>query len=595
MNKFIYIVCFLIVFVSLCLANEQPKKNAKKNKSKSTIEPSTNPSKTQTKLSARDIEENNLFFEAERLKVLEDNTNAITAFEKVLSLNPNNHAAMFELARLYYISKQDDKALKSISTAVKLMPNNIWYNLVYAQILAIKDEYKASILVYDKIISLEPREQSYYYDKAGLLEATNDINKTIDFYNEIESIFGIDAYCIEQKKRLYLNQHKIDMAIHEVEKLIESDSTNPEYYNSLASLYNSNNQKPKAESIYKLILQKFPNNPKALLSCADITYQKGDVRQAINYTSLAFSNTELNIDTKINILYQYINNYNTKKSEFQDAYQLAKVLRTTYPTDAKAYAISGDLCFIDGSDSLALYYYVQSVEYKKDVYTVWQQILLLSSEQQKNDLLKKYSEEAIELFPLQPLPYYFNGIAMYQLKRYRDAVNVLQEAYKLARENTALKTQIYASLGDNYHEMGNHKVSDSCFEASLKLNPSNTYTLNNYAYYLSLRNNQLSKAKEYAQMAIKIDSLNPNYLDTYAWILFQLGEYPKAEEFQLKALRNSDLTDPILFEHYGDILFKNNKTDEALKVWIKAKEKGSVSKTIEKKISDKKWYNNELP
>jgi tetratricopeptide (TPR) repeat protein len=554
--------------------------------SRSTI----NSTSTQTKFTASDIEENNLFFEAQRLKVLNDNKGTIDAFEKVIAFNPKNHASMFELARLYYAKQEDEKALKNISNAIKFEPNNLWYNLVYAQILTVKENYKEAVLIYNKILELEPREQAYYYDKAGLLENTGDINKTIDFYNEIEKIFGVDEYEIDQKKRLYLSINKIDKAAQELEKLINYDSTNVNYYNYLASLYASNKMPERSIPIYNYILEKFPDNYQALLALADEAYQKGDKNKAIEYTTRAFNNNAMNIDLKIKILNQYIQFYKWKKEEILDAYKLAIALRNTHPNDAKSYAISGDLYYTGGFDSAALYYYIKSLDYKKDIYSVWQQSMQLMSEMRKFDLLKKYSEEAIDYFPSQALPYYFNGIAMYQFKRYRDATNVLNEALKLSSDNKTLKAQVYSLLGDNYHEIGNDTYSDSCYEEALKIDSKNAYALNNYAYFLSLRKDKLTKAKEYAQMAITLERFNSNYLDTYAWILFQLGEYTKAEEYQLSAIRNSDLSDPVLFDHYGDILYKNNKIEDAVLAWKKAKEKGLVSKVIDKKINDKKWY-----
>ena len=114
--------------------------------------------------------------------------------------------------------------------------------------------------------------------------------------------------------------------------------------------------------------------------------------------------------------------------------------------------------------------------------------------------------------------------------------------------------------------------------------------MNNYSYYLSLRNEFLEKAREYSAKSNTIDKSNPSYMDTYAWILYQLKEYKSAKEWQEKALRYSDLSDPIMFEHYGDILFQLGDIDNAVKSWIKAKEKGNTSSLLDKKIANKKLY-----
>jgi predicted negative regulator of RcsB-dependent stress response len=43
-----------------------------------------------------------------------------------------------------------------------------------------------------------------------------------------------------------------------------------------------------------------------------------------------------------------------------------------------------------------------------------------------------------------------------------------------------------------------------------------------------------------------------------------------------------------MFEHYGDILYRLGDIDNAVKSWIKAKEKGAKSEQLNKKIADKK-------
>ncbi|MCX6225918.1 MAG: hypothetical protein NTV01_14390, partial [Bacteroidia bacterium] len=63
-------------------------------------------------------------------------------------------------------------------------------------------------------------------------------------------------------------------------------------------------------------------------------------------------------------------------------------------------------------------------------------------------------------------------------------------------------------------------------------------------------------------------------------------EYAKALEPMLKTIRIS--TDPSgeVLEHYGDILFRNGKPEEAKQAWIKAKDKKDVSNKIESKIKN---------
>ena len=145
-------------------------------------------------------------------------------------------------------------------------------------------------------------------------------------------------------------------------------------------------------------------------------------------------------------------------------------------------------------------------------------------------------------------------------------------------------------MGDAHHSLKNNVESDKNYDNALRIDPNNVIVLNNYSYYLSLRNEDLEKAK---RMSAKSNNLAPNqasFQDTYAWILFQLKEYENAKIWIDKAIDNSSDPSAELLEHKGDILFHLGELEEAVEFWKRAKKAGSTSKTIDKKITDKTYY-----
>jgi tetratricopeptide (TPR) repeat protein len=126
--------------------------------------------------------------------------------------------------------------------------------------------------------------------------------------------------------------------------------------------------------------------------------------------------------------------------------------------------------------------------------------------------------------------------------------------------------------------------------AALSKDPDNTYLLNNYAYYLSERNENMSRAKELGDKLIKKEPDNANFLDTYGWILFRMREYDNAKVYLEKASEKG--SSGVVAEHLGDVLFKLGEKDKALEKWKKAKELGGdVSPKLEKKIATKTLVN----
>ncbi len=124
----------------------------------------------------------------------------------------------------------------------------------------------------------------------------------------------------------------------------------------------------------------------------------------------------------------------------------------------------------------------------------------------------------------------------------------------------------------------------------LKINPLNSIVLNNYAYYLSLRNENLEKAKQMAEKSVEVDPYNSNNLDTYAWVLYKLADYKNALEWIKKAYNNGGSSSGVVLEHYGDILYRLGDKKEALEYWKKASEKKDFSEFLNKKINDKELY-----
>ncbi|MCW3126075.1 MAG: tetratricopeptide repeat protein [Bacteroidetes bacterium] len=567
--------CILLIAVSGCKTSSHVAKNSG--------------DKSDTKLTTtQKVGIDRAFMEGQRAKAIEDYDEAQKKFQEVITMDPKNAAAHFELALMLYNGNKFDEALTESETAVKLAPTNKWYLEQLAAIHMKKNNAKEAISDYTQLIKVSPNDPDNYFDLAYLYMQTNQIDQAIKTYDLFEKNYGLEESIVLQKERLYLKQNKFDLAVVEVQKLIDAYPGEVQYMGMLAELYSLNNKKDKANEIYQKILEIEPDNAQALIATADINAAKGDSTARFESMKKIFANPKVNIDTKIKMLYPYVQYYELKKDKMQDAFDLAKILVETHPGQAKAYAIQGDLYYIDKKDSLALPAYLKALDLQKEVFTVWQQVMLIYNAARDWEKLDKLTTSAMELFPNQAIIYLFKGGAQFQLKQYEKSVKTFTKAEKMAADNPQLKAQIYSNLGDAYHSLNNDGASDSAYEHSLKLDPENAYVLNNYSYYLSLRKTNLQRAKQMSAYANKLDPDNDSFMDTYAWILFQLGEFTEAKVFQDRAvLKNPG--NPTLLEHYGDILIQMGEKDKAVEYWRKAKDLGSDSKTIDSKIAALKY------
>jgi len=73
-------------------------------------------------------------------------------------------------------------------------------------------------------------------------------------------------------------------------------------------------------------------------------------------------------------------------------------------------------------------------------------------------------------------------------------------------------------------------------------------------------------------ITIKAEPMNPTFLDTYGWILYEQGSYLMAKIYIEKAIEYSkDNPSADIFEHYGDVLYKTGEKEKALEQWKKLK------------------------
>ena len=274
----------------------------------------------------------------------------------------------------------------------------------------------------------------------------------------------------------------------------------------------------------------------------------------------------------------------------KDAFNLVEILKENHSNDAKPHTIAGDYHYREGNLKAAKEAFETALQFDQSRFPIWQQLLIICFDLKEYELVVSYAQKAMELFPSQPISYLLSGMSYIQTKSYDNAITVLNTGKIMVFENNELLAQFYSSLGDTYHAQKNHKMSDESYDKSLELSPLNTYVLNNYSYYLSLRKENLDKALEMMEVCTALNPGIASYEDTYAWVFYQKGYYDKAQEWLERALTSGGKQSPVIVEHYGDVLYKQGKVFEAVEHWRKAKELGSETPFIDQKISEQKLY-----
>lgn len=527
--------------------------------------------------------------DAKRLAITGKDSEAEEQFRRYVEKYPGDPNGHFELARLLADKKNLQDAITQVEEAVALNPGNSWYRLFAADLYQYAGRYNDAIKIYEHLIADEPDNIDHYYQLANLFLSAEKYNDAIRIYNQIETKIGVTEEISLQKQKIFLLQKDYNEAEDEVRSLIKAFPGETKYMAILAELYMALNKQDKAFELYQQILATDPDDPYIHMTLADFYRKQGNKEKAFEELKLGFANPSLDIDTKVAILLSFYN-INQVFDELKDeAETLAAILISTHPNNPKGYSIAGDLFVQDQKYKEARDVFDKAVELDSSKYLIWEEILRLDVMLEDYDHLLKYGKTAVELFPEQPGAYIMNGIAMFQKKQFTEALDQFNRALTLLVSDNDIIAQVYMHLGDTYHALNNPEESDKAYEKSLQYKSDNVYVLNNYAYYLSVRNKELDKAERMAKKAVTAEPENPSFQDTYGWIMFKLGKYNEAKEWIGKALNDPEGPSGEVLEHYGDTLYKLGDEAGAMEYWLKARTKGGGSSLLDKKVEQKKW------
>lgn len=174
------------------------------------------------------------------------------------------------------------------------------------------------------------------------------------------------------------------------------------------------------------------------------------------------------------------------------------------------------------------------------------------------------------------------GFVLNSMKRFKEAADKLEKALEYYPADPALLFE----LGMALERSGSIAEAEIKFSRVLEINPEDHAAANYLGYMWAEQGKNLDSAQILLENALHKVPDNGAYLDSYGWIFYMKGDYKKAEKYILEAIKYID-TDPIVFEHLGDIMQKLNEFDKAKEAYLKSIELESPHKDkIELKLKE---------
>lgn len=480
---------------------------------------------------------------------------AAQRYGEVLSREPRNAAAMYELSRLVAMQGMADSAIALARRSVEADRGNVWYALHLATLYRLTNRPKEYIDAWKGIVAMKPDVLDYYYELSNAYLMTNDYKNAIATLNRVEQKVGVTEPVSVQKAKLWTAMGRNDKAMAEYEALVAAMPNEVRYSGILAESYMAAGKYDKAKQCYDRIVAADPDDEYIHISLAEYYKTVGEPRKAYEELRIGMAQKNLSTTNKVQILTNFYTNEEFYGIYSKYTYDLLEVAMRGSDDSVTFAAFYGDILmrqrkYADAAHQFALYLTRDSSRYE-----VWEALLISElSAYTDTAALGRDARRASALFPLHLLPYYAQAVVEHDNGRYERAVELGRRCEQIGFDKGYLEAETYSLLAECYNRLDD-TACYAYYERVLKMQPNDANILNSYAYRLAVDGRRLDEAEQMSRRSLKAEPDNPFFLDTYAWILHRQGRDDEARPYIEKAIQREkgEVSDEVK-EHYEAIM-----------------------------------------
>lgn len=169
-------------------------------------------------------------------------------------------------------------------------------------------------------------------------------------------------------------------------------------------------------------------------------------------------------------------------------------------------------------------------------------------------------------------------------KKYSEAIRYYDLVEKVDKN---LNWTFYYFKGIAYERMGDWKNSEIYLQKAITLSPRQYSVINYLAYSWLEREEKIDQATTMLEEAVKLSQWKLGYIiDSLGWGYFLKGDFDKAEKL-LKIAYEKTPSEAEVYDHYGDVLWKQKKFLQARYVWKNALVLNSIDEERKTSLNNK--------
>lgn len=427
-------------------------------------------------------------------------------------------------------------------------------------------------------------------------------DSAMTIYRSLEEGLGVDIGLSSHKIRALALRRDTAAVVAELSRISAAAPADPDIALYAGQIFESFAMPDSALERYNRVCSLDSTDGRALMLRAQLHLSQGDSAAYDDEVFRALESQNLDFTNKMRMLTSYIRALFDDSTQHARIDRLFDVMRQVNPGEPDLHALNALYLSQTGRNDAAAEQAGYAVDLDPENVELWTMLVQAEARRDNDEGVIDVTRRAAARFPdMLYFPIVGAG-RLTMVKRYDEAAAVL-DSFDISKvENPDALGDYWSMRGDIEYGRGRKDSSAVYYERAITVNPHNFMAMNNYAYHLAEADTLLDKAEHYAALAVKNDSENPTYLDTYAWVFFRKKEYTLARRYIDAVLRiyketeekaaeagtePDDKMSAEVLDHAGDIYFMNGDRAEAVDFWKQALKLDPDNELIGRKVAHK--------
>ena len=471
---------------------------------------------------------------------------ALEEFQKAVRDDPDNEPLVLDVSRRFLQSKRPDNALGFMHAATE-----------------------------------RPNASGEMFARLGIIYSRLGSNELAAVANRMA--IKKSPGSLEGHRNLFfslLQARQSDEALKVLDEAAKQDSKEAEFFCGLADLYQNfalqfPTQREATSAKMLALLNRAeslkPKSPQTRLRIAEGFYALGKNDQAaVLFLPLLDQLDELpmireNVRAKLADIY-------LRGDDHKRAREQLEALVHDDPSNAQAHYFLGSLAYNDKNWTNAIDSLNKTLLFNQNFEPAYYDLAAAQIAADQADDALSTIETAQKKFPKNFISEYLAGLAHGHKKEFPAAIRHFASAEIIAQagEPKRLTGPFYFEVGVVHERGGDRAEAVKYFEKCLELQPDFPEAQNYLGYMWAEQGENLDRARELIEKALRAEPKSAAYLDSMAWVLYKLEQPKPALEYILKSVELSEGPDATLYDHLGDIYAALNEPDQARAAWLKS-------------------------